>query len=346
MLHPAKDFVSSGEYTAPGGILIRKATVASVIATLFVLSGCMLPGNGSAEPTGIQIGDWWEYAVSEPTSSVFHDVNMTATGSIRMNVTSLSTVQSQGVSYAVYVMTVTGLAAGSGSAPNVTSSMTLTYTGSITRLASDFSLLKSDIKIAVAEIFTHDWQYFGGKSTYFYNTSVTLTTQFAPAINDYVGDTDIETFTQTENMSSYQTVKIIQEGPPVPPDVEEYNGTYAIRIRMFQPGAQLTVPAGTFECTKLQVNETIDGAYGHSKESYWYYSKAVGNYISGTGGFGPMPWKTDLKLRAYSYDPPVKTTDLLSSPILYISIAIVGAAVALLLVVRHAKKKRYARRGY
>ncbi len=295
---------------------------------------------------GIKVGNWWEYGYSQDFDLFFTDSKMSLTGWLKMNVTSVSTTLINGSSQSVFVLTCTGEATGSGTAPNETFTVRDITSGTITRLKSNFNLVTSDMTVKVMETVVHDSELLG-RHTAYYNTTVSTTVKFNPALDNYIGDVGTDTFTQSENESEYQASSTFDDGYG-DPSTDSGNGTYAIRIRMFESSKQVTVPAGTFDCARLQVTQTIDEEWGDANVSYWHYSDEVGNYVTFTGlaGFGGLPVESEVKLKAYSYEPPKKTTNLLESPILYISVAVIAAVVALLLVVKYARKRRYRSRGY
>ena len=309
----------------------------------FLLSTCVITDNASAETPGIEIGNWWEYGFSD--SSVFYfgePIALSFTGSVRMNITSESTTQLLGGSEKVFMLKVTGISVGSGSNPNTTVSETQTITGNIARLASNFSLVWSDFTVAiVTKIVTeHPWEW-----TSYWNTSAHVNLEFAPAFDDYVGDSDLETFTGSESKSSCHVEVTQYDEPMDETTVEEYNEPFIARTELLQSSTTTTVPAGTFECSRFRVNETVNES---SEESFWYYSKAVGNYLKfrGTSTFGSMLGDGNLTLKAYSYSPPSMKTNLLSEPYFWIAIAAVAAVASIAAVGLIAKKKRYRMRGY
>lgn len=308
---------------------------------MFLLPLSALSGHAAAATWGVEVGDEWEYDYTYSFEFAWGDsYTINLVGTIKFSVSSETTLPVMGTSQKVVVISVSGSGTGHGATPGTPVNETTTISGKITRLASNFSLVSTDLTFSVIDKIDG----YGGRVVY-WNASTGMHLDFKPPCDDYVGDSDLTTFKGSQS-TCVVSVKSWTYDEPLDENTSEVeSSSVKTKILLSQNDASVTTSAGTFNCMKYSVAQTTDN---DSEVGSWYYSEEVGNYVKFDGPWVlGMPFMdANYTLKSYSYDPPKEKIDLFSEPILWIAIAVVAVVIAVASVGVIAKGKRYRKRGY
>lgn len=263
---------------------IADRIIGTILATVVVLAIVLtaVPHSSSAS-TPIVGGNFWTYMYDDTESGV--RVN----GTIKMQVD--DTVERVVVdqSTTVQELSITGFGMISGSYQGHKVTGTSTTLGNQVRLASNFSLVSDSVVTTMNETITGV-----GESV---STTMGRVASYNPAQNDYAGDDDHGVGCVIGSMSHISGNAWLYDGSTN--ETQTIDNDTAMTLRVEEKGVEVTTPAGTFSCHKINATVTSGNA---SESIILYYSDQVGNYVKMEGGdfyFGTM--YRGLALTAYSY---------------------------------------------
>lgn len=308
---------------------------------MLLLPLSVLSGHAAAATWGVELGDEWEYEYAYPFEFAWGEpYTMNLDGTIRFTVTSETNLPVNGTNQKVVMISVSGSGIGRGATPDTPVNETLSISGKVTRLASNFSLVSSDITISLSDKIDG----YGGRVIY-WNSSTGAHLDFNPPCDDYVGDSDLTSF-KSQRSTCAVSMRSWSYDEPLDENTSEIgDSSMMTKTLLIQNHASVTTPAGTFDCNKYAVTQTIDN---DSEIRSWYYSQEVGNYIKFDGFWvlGIPFLDVNYTLKSFQHDPPKKGLDIFSGPSMYIAITVTAAIIALVAIAMIAKRKRYRRRGY
>ncbi|OGS55730.1 MAG: hypothetical protein A3K60_03100 [Euryarchaeota archaeon RBG_19FT_COMBO_56_21] len=293
----------------------------ALLVGLFLLVASLLPvANHGQAATAAEEGDYWTYESDTDIEG------MSLSGSIKMKVTG---TEGSGAAEA-YVIGLSGSGDLSGSYSSYSVSGSVTYSGVLKRLVSNFSLVSSDLEIKMS-------MTMQGETV---DMIMGILQTYSPALDDYIGDTlpvHGATIVSHSNVTTTTTIEMDMLGQQISDsDTSTYNATQTIQIAA--SNETVSVPAGEFDCYKYTLTLDLDGDIALMT---YHYSSDVGNYVKAAGsgdfttGFG------DSELKSYSYaGKGTGASSLFSGTnLLIIMIVIVVVVVVVLSVVLMMRKR-------
>jgi hypothetical protein len=292
--------------------IVRDAHVVSgLIAFLMIAAAfCVMP-SVRAE-LDIEVGDFWEYSMD------MDDDGMVMTGGFKLKVDSESTVGTD----EVFVLKLSGSGDLSGDMTGDVVSGSFDISGHQTRAKSDFNIMSEVIEMEMSV-------QGAGLSI---SMTAGFSTEHEPSVDDFIGDDDlslnsvVSTTTETTE-TSWMNVLGMNES-------DDDTSQQTVTMTVVATNVTVTVPAGTFDCCKVEVEVVTDG-YTDSTE-YWYYSDEVGFYVKmGASSLGSVG---DLELKDYGKDDGI--AGLFSGINLMIMILVIVVIVVLIAILIGMRSRR------
>jgi hypothetical protein len=258
-------------------------TFAGVLAVgLFLVAVSLLPvANHAAAAVDVEIGDYWKYNAATEVEE------MSLSGTIKMKVTG---TEGSGASE-VFVIELTGSGEASGNVGGITASGIVDYTGETKRLKSNFSLVSSDIHIAMSI-------KASGQTM---KMTMGILQTYDPALDDFIGDKNPvhgATIVSRSNVTTTTTTEIEIPGIPAQSDSDTSSDLAVQTIRLAASNESVTVPAGTFDCYKYTYEIDTGGSF---ETLTYYYSDKVGNFVKQEGATEVMGGFGNSQLKSYSH---------------------------------------------
>ncbi len=239
---------------------------------MLMLASLMFSFSSVGEDVGIEVGDYWEYSMDVDSEGLIME------GSIKMKVADTATLGGEGV----FNIDVSGSGSVSGSLDDMTISGSLDIAGSEVRFRSDFDLVSEDI------VMDMDIGALGMTI----NMMVGISTQYAPSMDDFIGDDNMTLNSVVTCEYSATTESWVSALGNNESESDTMSGERVLTV--VDESVSVTVPAGTFDCCKVKVETTTDGL---TETEYWYYSDEVRFYVKrDAGGLG----EGALELEKYS----------------------------------------------
>ena len=295
------------------GMAMTRTTI--VAATLLAL--CAVASAGIAESDVYESGDEWVYDMSMTMES------MILTGTITYSSEGKGSASVAGYSYDTYEIESDGLLTISGTLDGYTITGTASMIGTESVDQKSLYLIKDDANLSMSITFIvypfpatiHLWRH--GVSTYSPPGGVGETPE-----DPEEGESWTKTYTVHSEIMDYRDGEITTESSSIS----------ETRTYTYMGKQSVSVPAGTFECEVIQVDD------GDSITTYWV-TYNVGREVKSEYEAGFSQSGTAL-LKSYSYDPSpsggISTTTALA--ISGVVIAVVVAVVVILLLIKRKSR--------
>ena len=300
---------------------MRRVELALLVGLLLLVVSLLPLADRGQAATAVEEGDYWTY------SSDVDVEGMSLSGSIKMKVTG---TEGSGAAE-VYVIVLSGSGELSGSYSGYSVSGSVTYSGMLKRLVSNFSLVSSDLEITMS-------MTMQGETV---DMTMGILQTYSPALDDYIGDTipaHGATIVSNSDVTTTTTIEMDMLGQHISDSdtYTDYNATQTIQIAT--TNQTVSVPAGEFDCYKYTL--TTDTG-GDTMVMTYYYSTKVGNYVKSTGSGDISTGFGDSELKSYSYaGNGTGASSLFSGTnLLIIMIVIVVIVVVVLSVVLMIRKR-------
>lgn len=238
---------------------MRVTRVVSGFIAVLMLASSVFSFSSAGEDVGIEVGDYWKYSMDVDSEG------LTMEGSFEMKVADTATLGGKGV----FNIDVSGSGSVSGSLDDMTISGSLDIAGSEVRFRSDFDLVSEDVVMDIDV----------GALGMTINMMIGFSTQYAPSMDDFIGDDNktldsVVTCEYSATTESWVNVLGANES-----ESDTVSGERVLTV--VEEGVSVTVPAGTFDCCKVKVETTTDGL---KETEYWYYSDEVRFYVKQDAG--------------------------------------------------------------
>jgi len=279
----------------------------------------------SAAAVSVNVGDYWKYSASAS------EEGMTITATEKMAVKG---TEGSGANE-VYVIELSGSGDVSGAIEGNSLSGSVTISGEVRRLTSNFSIVSQDLKESMKVTM------MGESAKIALETSQT----FSPALDDYIGDNDLGNggvLVSESDVATTVSMNIEVGGQSVPYS-DSATSHAEVTIQIGGANESVTVGAGTFDCYVCTYTVEMDG---NSATMTYYYSGTAGNYVKAVGTVEGVSLEVGMlggsgELKAYSFGGAGTGSSILSGStmmILGLAIVLVVVVVIVLLVRRRGRK--------
>ena len=287
---------------------------------LAMIAVSLLPAAEHAQAAmEVEVGDYWKYDSSADAEG------MALSGAIKMKVTG---TEGSGATE-VYVLTLSGSGDLTGSYSGITVTGSVDYSGTIKRLVSNFSLVSSDMEIAMS-------MKMQGETM---KMTIGILQSYSPALDDYIGDVFPgygATVVSTSTVTSTTTMDMEVLGQHIT-DSDTTTDTATQTIQIAAANETVEVPAGEFECYKYMYALDLGGS---AAAMTYYYSSEVGNYVKSEGSTDFTTGLGSIELLSYSYAGRGSGgASLFSGSSLFIIIVVIVAVVVLVSLVLMMRKR-------
>jgi hypothetical protein len=300
---------------------MRKLGVVLAIG-LFLVAVSLLPvAKHAAAAVAVEVGDYWKYEAGADVEG------MSMSGTIKMKVTG---TEGNGASE-VFVIAMSGSGEVSGSAGGFSASGSVDYSGEIKRLKSNFSLVSSDLDMAISV-------EASGQTM---KMTIGILQTYDPALDDFIGDNNPGhggTIVSRSTVTTTTTMKIEISGLPAQTESDTSTDLAVQTIQLAASNQSVTVPAGTFDCYKYTCALELGGM---SETLTYYYSDKVGYYVKQEGAAEVMGGFGNGELKSYSHggEGSGGTSSLFSGTNLLIIIVIIVAILVVVSLVLMMRKR-------
>ena len=296
-----------------------RSRFAIALCGLIVASFVALPfATAAADDLAIGEGDWWRYDSSEDMEGMVLDFEY------RVKIADVKTMGS----HELFVVTIDGTGDVSGNLEGTSVSGEVTMSGVEHRSTSEYSLWFREYVIGM------DISAMGMSI----GMDMGISMDMASSLDDYIGDDslDMGAVVASESVATAETWTNILGMNESESETDEIS----MRMEVVDDSVSVDVPAGTFDCVKI---EMVTNMSGSSVTSYYWYSEEVGNYVKIVGAPEDlMGIGADAELKSYSSGGGSGFVSSLMGENLWILLLVIAVVVVVIIVVLVVGRRKKA----